>query len=556
MKHFHLIFLSTICCTHLLIAQAGLEDLVKKVNLESIEHNKMVYTPSLSLENANKQQLIYTLKVADTKGKETVKTFELSASDIDKRFLKAETKNNLRSVQVVTKGNKNYIRATENEEIKGFVREFEIPAKDNDAAQAIIEALKSIIDLCEQNPGTCTKPTTWQEATESLKKLLGRVTIGEDVYEQKLALDPAISTMATLKSGVSLKGGKNNEYEYRFDFADMMDNKVAFAVSGKILKINIVSRNGKLVSVMENGKCASNENDVTLIAADIETAKCLDRTLEAVISLAQVEAEKRLPKPADLAAAQTLAKDHIQSFERCGIRYAAAFKGDCLADLQITATDDKGKAVESAYHFNFTDINERAIKTAVSGARVSVEADAKDNFVKLTKNGVFQGYTKEFTIPVPDGEQAKILTQALRKMAQTCPQKNAQTCAEGGVKAIACLIKQVVDVTIDNETMGQKAEQLSTDNPYKIKLTQISKDDKKSEEIIYEFSLKDMDLRRAEMKIKRKTVVIELPARNDEAVIKVFRQDKSEYVKKISIQAPDLEAGRALRETIQMIENN
>lgn len=542
--------------THTLFAQTNLEATLQELDkkLVAVTVGKEKTDPSVSSDKKTPCAVLFSIEDTDAKGKTETSIYEIGLSDLSPQLLKAMTKSgSLRVVEVTTKDRQEFVKFTKNGEFKGYVNKFNLPAFDNDAAKNVIDLLKSAIEICEKMPSeTCLKAATFSDATAQLKNLVGKIVVNDMQIEQTIDWDKNMATRALLtirEIGKSKPDGR----AFAFDFADLADNKVQLNILDKLLKINVVSRNGNLVQRSENGKCESNTDDFFFLAANIEQAKCLVRTLQNIIGLARTEAEKRLPNLTDLDAALNLAANNVKNFEQCGTSFEQSLDKKCLSTCQILTNTEGGKKSDKiVFNFNFSDINTKASDIKISDNRIAVRLRTNENkdYVKVLKNGVMQSYENELLIFTKTGEEAKLLLHALRKIVEFCPKIAPSGCDKIGSAALDCAIAAIKTVKQDDEDVRQKLERMP-DNDFKLRLTTEVLKGKSTEELNYEFNMKDIDARRIELKVNGKEVSVLLPTKNNEKIIKLNKKDKTEYLTKVSITVEDIESGRILVSMLQ-----
>ncbi len=319
------------------------------------------------------------------------------------------------------------------------------------------------------------------------------------------------------------------------------------------MKITVFSRNGDLIQRSENGKCQSNADDLFFLAADVEQAKCLVRTLQNAISLARDQAEKRLPVLANLDAALALASDNAQTFDQCGTKREQSLDKKCLTTFSIFANTEGGKKSDKqSFSFNFSDINVKDSDLKISGSSIAVRlrTNEKKDYIKVLKNGELQSYDNEVLIYTKSGEEARLLLHAVKKISELCPKSVVSNCNKTGSSALDCAILGVKTVRNGDDEVKQKLERLP-DNDFKLRLSTEFLKGKNTEEISYEWNMKDIDARRIELKISGKEVSVLLPTRNNEKIVKLNKKDKTDYLNKFSIGVEDIEAGRVLLQILQ-----
>jgi hypothetical protein len=542
--------------THTLFAQFKIDDIIQNLDkkLVSVGVGKEKTDPSVSIDKKSPCGVVFTIEDTDAKGKTELSRYEIGLSDLSSQLLKATTKsNNVRLVEVTTKDRQEFIKFSKDGDFKGYENKFNLPCFDNDAAKEVMALLKSAIETCEKMPSeSCAKPLTFSEAINQLKSLIGKVTINELQIDQTFVFDKYLSTRAFFTIS-ELGKSKSNERVFTFDLADLADNKVKFTISGKQLKVNVFSRNGDLIQRAENGKCQSNSDDLFFLASDVEQAKCLVKALQNAIALARNEAEKRLPVLTNLDAALTLASNNVQTLDQCGTKHEQSLDKNCLTTFSIfTNTEGGKKSDKQGFSFNFSDINIKDSDLKISGSSIAVRlrTNEKKDYIKVLKNGELQSYDNEVLIFTKSGEEARLLLHAVKKIVELCPKSAASNCDKRGSIALDCAISSVKTVRQGNDEVKQKLERL-LDNEFKLRLVTEFLKGKNTEEIDYEWNMKDIDARRMELKISGKEVSVLLPSRNNEKIIKLNKKDKTEYLNKFSIGVEDIESGRQLLQILQ-----
>ncbi len=203
---FVLVWLLSNGVTHTLHAQSKIEDIIQNLDkkLVSVTTGKDKTDPSVtmslsttSVEKRSPCGVVFTIEETDSKGKTEQLRYEIGLSDLSSQLLKAATKGSTRLVEVVTKDRQDYIKFSKDGEFKGYENKFNLPCFDNDAAKEVIDLLKSGIEACEKMPSeSCAKPIAFNDATNQLKSLLGKIIINDLQVDQELVFDKSLSTKA------------------------------------------------------------------------------------------------------------------------------------------------------------------------------------------------------------------------------------------------------------------------------------------------------------------------------------------------------------------------
>jgi hypothetical protein len=537
-----------------LLAQSNIETILQDLDkkLVVVDAGKGKIDATIASDKKMPCAVSINVEYTDAKGKIELESYEMNLSDLSSQLLRGVTKGNVRFVEAATKDRHEYIKFKKNGEFKDYVNKFELPAFDNDAAKQIMDLLKSAIEACEKLPDACPNVKAIADASAQLKSLVTKVSIEDSQFDQQIKFDPTISTKATFTVNETVKN-KSEMREFTFDFGDFTDNKVKFSISGKQLRVSIVSRAGNLVQRMENGKCKSLNDDVMFLANDIEQAKCLVKTLKTLITVSRDIADARIPAADSKGDALAMAVKQVQSFDQCAVSHKQSLTNGCVTKYAISTTTEKDKKKEDwVYELNFADINPSSVELRTSGSTIGVKLrmNESQNYIKAFKNDEQQNYDNELIIPTPDGESAKLLMNAIRKAVKNCPQVVESSCSGKGVGALDCAIAGVKEVKQAQVTVRQKLEKVP-DNEFKLLLKVETEKSSKTEVLSYEWNMKDIDARRIEVKVSGKQVAVILPTKNNEKIIKVNKSEKQEYAAKVSIDVSDIETARALKQVFQ-----
>ena len=117
-----------------------------KNNISKINSGPATFEQSFSFGEPKDYLAGFTVKKTDQKGVSTEEKYEFSILDINIKNLTVKVSGTQLSVSVETKGNEPYIKYTKNNELQGFVKDFEIIAEDIDQARNIIAAFSTAIE--------------------------------------------------------------------------------------------------------------------------------------------------------------------------------------------------------------------------------------------------------------------------------------------------------------------------------------------------------------------------------------------------------------------------
>jgi hypothetical protein len=386
--------------------------------------------------------------------------------------------------------------------------------------------------------------------TGSIRDQVGTVQTGSKSIEAKIDVQ-AWGVLRYAFDEIDSKGNRT-AYVYEFNLADidpyavreLTQKDAIFAVLG-------VRNKQKLVKVIKNQEVDPYDNEVKIIAKDIETARAITEAVKKAIPLAEKEVTSRL-KISGYDAMINWLTENVKDVAVGSKTYVQSMsKGDHIGTLVFkeVTTDTKG-SVEETYSFNLADLNLNTINFKVTGNRfaINVETLRKDKYVAVRKNGEVKPYVNEVTINTNNVDEARdiktILTMAVplavEKVKSDIPVVNSE---KDGLQNIK---KQVVNLKVGSKQITQQmlAECLC-------KLTQTESDAKATESNVYQFNWMDFNPVTSQVDVSGDKLFIELQTIDKKKMVMHTKNDKFDgYETSVKLYLFDIESARRLKSAV------
>lgn len=515
-------------------------------NFETVEAAKAEF--SQHIEVVSSGYVVLTVTEVDTKGDTEVVKYEFSFSDVDENTVRAITKKDIILVQLLINGKQKLIKKIEDGGDKiSYVDELYLYAKDIDNGRSIADDIKALIPFNIELEKNKLSLSSYQDHLQWLKENIAEVDYIKRQYVQKLSNDSKQNGYAKLETIINEKSKSSNE-DFEFNFAVLNPNSIDFKIKNEEFYIEVATRrNIKNIKTYENDVQDSFVNKVEFFAKSIENGKDIYKVLKAIIPLAEEAFSNAKPSIGTKTQAIGYLNSVIAQVASEDKAFTQSIKDDCVTDLQVNVVTSKGNE-DNLYTFNFVDINPDNIDYDSQKDLLYVElhANQKSKFIKHMENGELQNYDDEFRIYVNSIEEAMIAKEAFQNIIKECESsiKMPEGLSENqGLQRLS----EIVGIVKINDDNYEQTIELIDDESKTIRFTQILSNEKKSEEIVYEFGLKDINSKSVAMTTSGKNVLVEMSTKYFEKIIKTYKDGEiKSYGNKIVIEASSIENAREI----------
>ncbi|MEN8229253.1 MAG: hypothetical protein ABFS38_13930 [Bacteroidota bacterium] len=228
---------------------------------------------------------------------------------------------------------------------------------------------------------------------------------------------------------------------------------------------------------------------------------------------------------------------------------------DCKLKFEEVVTNKKGAAEARSWIFYLSDIDPSAISFKAKGKSIgiSMETHQSQKFITYYEEGELDGYTEEIAIKMNEVDMTRSFIEAIKENITHC--KETQATWEDRGQALTWLVKNVDNATDDKIKWEQKFEQGSRD--YIIEFQANSVNEKGEQEMFsYTLDLNDINPSAINLKISGKSLIVELPVKENKKFIKAKSGAGTEFINELLIYANEIELARQIVNALSYLVNN
>lgn len=230
------------------------------------------------------------------------------------------------------------------------------------------------------------------------------------------------------------------------------------------------------------------------------------------------------------------------------------FVQPAIIQYSYDEVDSKGNRVNYQYEVNISDLDPYAVRELTQKDLITVVLAAKNKqkLVKVYKNNEVQAYNNEAVIIAKDIENARQISDAIKKAIPSAEKVMANRLKLSGYDAtVNWLASNVKTVTLGTKSIKQtlvKGDKIGT-----VKLTVMEADAKNPVEEIYTLNLADINPNHINYKITGNSFGVEFETLQDLKFISVSRNGEVKpYINSLVIQTNGVDEARDLKTVLAM----
>ncbi|HEY0742867.1 MAG TPA: hypothetical protein VGD40_15460, partial [Chryseosolibacter sp.] len=231
-----------------------------------------------------------------------------------------------------------------------------------------------------------------------------------------------------------------------------------------------------------------------------------------------------------------------------------AFVQPAVIQYAYDEIDSKGNRINYKYEVNVADLDPYAVRELTQKDLINVVLAVKNKqkLVKVYKNDEVQAYDDQALIIAKDIENARQISEAIKKAIPSAEKVMANRLKLSGYDAMVnWLSSNVKDVTIGTKSFKQnivKGEKVGT-----VKLTMVEADAKTSVQEVYTFNLADINPNRINYKINGNRFGVEFETLQDAKFIAVSRNGEVKpFVNDLVINTNSVDEARDLKTVLAL----
>jgi hypothetical protein len=216
--------------------------------------------------------------------------------------------------------------------------------------------------------------------------------------------------------------------------------------------------------------------------------------------------------------------------------------------------DQKGNRTNYAYEFNLSDIDPYAVReqTQKDIIQVVLAVRNKQKLIKVFKNDVVQAYDEQATIIAKDIENARTISDIVKKAIPPAEKLMAGRLKLAGYDAMVSWMGANVK-NVDLGTKSFKQSLAKADKPGSVRFTQVESDQKSSTEEVYTFNLADINVNSLAFKISGNRFAISLETLQKARYIGLRKNGEIKpYVNEITINTNSVDEARDLKTVLTL----
>jgi hypothetical protein len=521
-----------------------------KDNIKKVSSDVATFEQSFSSGEQKNYLAVFVVKKTDQKGASTDEKFEFNILDINKQALEVKINGTELAVSLETNGTSRYIRYTKNGEQQNFTSSFEILAEDVDQARNIISALAAAIEKSRQ------AMPDFSSMKKSLDFISAKITdqvVEKKNVKQEIDFISSDGTKTTFTYAEPDSKGKLVEQRYEFYLNDIDQNSLNFKVSGGRITIVPVAKNDiKLIKYYKDNVQQDFQNDVNILAGDIESSRELVEAFRSAIKFSQTQPASWKSVGDAINFLTNTLKGEAAGTETFRLNFSEVSPEPLRIRYVVGKTDAKGVSTEQSNEFYPGMIDAGTVKITSSGKYlvVSASVDNKKSFVKVFKDGVQQSYDDGLKFIAFDSKQARDIAEAVKYVFSNVKVKHITW--NDKQSAMKFITANVSDLKSEKKEVKQKIEFRDND-PCNISYTvSVTDESGKTNEGKYEFILSDMNSQLVDFSVSGKNVTINLTCKNKAKLVKVYKNGSQQsFGTGLDLEADDVETARNIAEAFR-----
>lgn len=537
------ICLMFLCSAMALGQRSELHAKVKEIELST---PATVETHKLSIEQDIKaispSYLEFSVTEINEKGQSEERSYSFGLSDIDKRTLKFFTHKDRMLVEVRANGNQKLIqRSLDGGNKVDYVGDFIMYTRNAANGRNLKAALEDAIPVATRYDENMLNLNTYSDHLEWLENNIENVSLPKEEIGQEVVADdsrPAYAVFERVHGSKKLNSGVNVSL--------LNPSTLRYEMSGSKLFLEIWTKNNlNAIKYFENDNPTGFGDKLVIYAKNMPHAKKIHRVLKGLVPLAKTHFSRYSPNINSIPSAVKYLNSKIKSVPKHEGSTDQQIKVvDNLVTLNRSESNPK-ETIENEYIFDINDINSRKIVLDNDKTRFLLELHTKNGqpFIRHNENGNSKNFRKYVRLFFNDIDDALFAEKAL----QTIIDKNAdkldvkqngnQNSFYDGLGELQSTIAEVSEGKVRYE---QEMELLNREMSA-LTFTKTISDPKKTRELVYEFSTRDLNKNNIRIEVSGNRVWVELFTTSNQKLVKFLENGKVEnYQYRIPIEATDI----------------
>lgn len=538
--------------------EKALKAKVKEIQLSTpaaVATNKLTFEQEV--KNISPSYLELSVTEINDKGQEDRRVYSFGLADIDQRTIRSFTHKDRMLVEFRANGNQKLIqRSLDGGNKVDYVGDFTVNALNAANGRNLKKAFEDAIPVAAEYDKNELNLSTYSDHLEWLENNIENVALPKMQIGQQLTADKTRPAYVTLERN---RGSKNEGAA--FNLSLLNPSSVKYEMSGSELMLEIwTKKNMNAIKYFEGNNPRGFGNKLVIYAANMPHAKKIHKVLQDMIPLAETHFSRYSPDINTIPSALKFVNEQIRNIPKAdGNTDQQMVLEDNLVTLSIKETNPKD-FIQNEYIFDINDINSQRMVLDNDKTRFFLELHTKNGqpFIRHIENGQPKNFRKYVRLFFADIDDALFAERALKviidknKNKLQVKQNIDQSPFYESLEELQSTIDQVAD---DDIQYDQEMELLNREmSAISFKKTII--EPKKTRELVYEFSTRDLNRDNIRIEVSGNRVWVELFTKSNQKLVKFYENGKVEnYQYRIPIEATDMVNAKDIVETFKKLED-
>ncbi|MCB0707543.1 MAG: hypothetical protein KDC34_19645 [Saprospiraceae bacterium] len=401
-------------------------------------------------------------------------------------------------------------------------------------------------------PLFATAQTDLGSGVEKLAGMIGEVQVGKDVFQQELTYSKEKPYLLEFTITQTDSKGRTSSETFSWNLSHIEPNLVKWEDGRDQIKVALSAGRKEYVKKLEDGELDGYDNEVLMLATDIDNARAMVALIKEMIPLAVSAWEADSAFPEEYNALKVWVSQQITSVSFGEDRYKQewTFSADHPSRLSYFSSKEGDKAVDTENQFNLADINPNEILVKVRGEQVLLELATSGNkrYVRVLENGAVGNYATDVTVLFDDIDEALELSQALKSLVKQAVE--TQKTYYPAVSSVEAAIAGVQESLVPFELAGTSYKP-AMGSGCMAEFTLVTENERGSEEQKYIFNWADLDKGATEVKVKGKEIGLEVQIKGRADYIYLAEDgEQQNYTESLFFPVPDIPTVKQLQHYI------
>ncbi|NBC08467.1 MAG: hypothetical protein GVY26_14840 [Bacteroidetes bacterium] len=399
-------------------------------------------------------------------------------------------------------------------------------------------------------PGLLAAQASLLDSLNALSSLLQDVKVKKDEYFQELTFDQQAPYRLQLTITEVDRKGREEQVRYDFNLGLMSPKRVRYEDGRNRIIVSVESAGGSAVKEYEDGEFEGYDENAYFMAANIDNARDIRRTLKAMIPLAKEQWEADNALPEDYEGLSAWIQEAVRNITVEDETWDQKWMPDPDSPNRVTLEQIEDGEEAFRYYWNMADVNPSSVDVDARGKTVTVEMGMKDrrDFVRVEEEGVLDDYESSVSLQFAEIDEAQLAANTLRRLAKLAAEMEDANPIAYESRAEA---RKAMAETLTNFKRGEESISQRISGECQMTYERVVEEEGEEEAYLYAFDFADLNPRSVEIDVKRDElyVVADLKGGKD-YVYTEENGEQEDYEDEVSFAVEDIPKAKRVRQQI------